>query len=720
MFEISKDFTGGNIEVISANNNEVKLQRELRDTSDEWFYWAFCVKGAQGKTVKFDIGDDYLGPFGPAVSHDLENWQWLNKRDSDRCFTYTFSEDEKCVYFAHNMLYHPKRFADFAKKRNLKPQTIAKAKNGDDIPYVTFGTGDEYILLTARHHACESTGNYVLEGVLEELIKCLPNNLSVMCVPFVDYDGVVNGDQGKNRIPHDHNRDYGKNVPPIYNTVKFIRDFAGTHNIKYAFDFHSPWHRYNENDTVFIPMKNYRQIKDITKFSAIFEKENEKNTLKYFVKNNMLPDIKWNNSGSSCFGSYMGEMTDSVLSFTLETCYFGTENCVFNEKNALTLGHNFARALNKFEEKTCRITVAGDILWHEPLMHECDKEGMTGYRKPFLDALPTLLDTDFLIGNPETVFSASDTPTHERYCFNTPVTALEALKKSGFDLLTFANNHIMDRGTNGILGTISACKKENLEFIGITDEKSKADDIYVKNINGINVSFLNFTYGTNAFAHHNFFKNDEKYMVNMLEPEETTEYAIDLLQDLNIIEKNVKEIYCEERENEKTYLHRMESLIKEAKEKSDFVIMLLHTGGQYNTEPDEFSKLIAKRAVSAGAQCVLCNHPHIILPSEFINNVFVAYGYGNFQSYLDGSCEIDPSYNAAVKIHLQKGEKITARYSFVLYKNVISDEALSIKNTYDIFRKDEKNEKLEREILFYASRFGNKKYDKVQKEYFIN
>ena len=87
MFEITKDFTGGNIEVISATNNEVKLQRELRDTSDEWFYWAFCVKGAQGKTVKFDIGDDYLGPFGPAVSHDLENWQWLNKRDSDRCFT---------------------------------------------------------------------------------------------------------------------------------------------------------------------------------------------------------------------------------------------------------------------------------------------------------------------------------------------------------------------------------------------------------------------------------------------------------------------------------------------------------------------------------------------------------------------------------------------------------------------------------------------------------
>lgn len=148
--------------------------------------------------------------------------------------------------------------------------------------------------------------------------------------------------------------------------------------------------------------------------------------------------------------------------------------------------------------------------------------------------------------------------------------------------------------------------------------------------------------------------------------------------------------------------------------------MLLHTGGQYNTEPDEFSKLIAQRAVSAGAQCVLCNHPHIILPSEFINNVFVSYGYGNFQSYLNGSCEIDPTYNAAVKIHLQKEEKITVRYSFVLYKNVITDGTLSVKNTYDIFYENDNDEKIKKEILFYASRFGGKTFDKVQKEYFIN
>ena len=97
MFEISKDFTGGNIEVISISENEAVLKKELRDTGEEWFYWAFCVRGAQGKTIKFDICDNYIGPFGPAVSEDNRNWRWLNKKDSDHSFTYEFSKDENCV-----------------------------------------------------------------------------------------------------------------------------------------------------------------------------------------------------------------------------------------------------------------------------------------------------------------------------------------------------------------------------------------------------------------------------------------------------------------------------------------------------------------------------------------------------------------------------------------------------------------------------------------------
>lgn len=722
MFEISKNFIGGNIEVKSIGENEAVLRRELRDTEGEWFYWAFCVCGANDRTVTFDICDDYLGSFGPAVSHDNRNWHWLNQRNSDKSFTYTFSDDEDCVYFAHHMLYHPDRFRDFCKKKNIAVKTLDKAKNGDNIPYITFGEGEEYILLTSRHHACESTGSYVLEGVLSALIDNPIAGLKVICVPFMDYDGVCAGDQGKNRIPHDHNRDYEFDKAPIYNTVKFVRDFASSHKIKYAFDFHSPWHRYDINDYVFFAKKNYRQLKAMSRLSALLEKTNEGNTLKYSGKNTIEPDTDWNSSDAPCFGPYMGHMTDSIIAMSVETCYFGKDDSIFTDKGGVELGKNFAKALMEFDKGSCKITIAGDILWHEQLMKNCSANGSNGYREAFFPACETLLNTDFLVGNPETVFSKNDTYTHERYCFNTPENGLKALKKTGFDLLTFANNHVMDRGTDGIKATIDLCRAEGQDYIGICDNESKKDDLYIKNIGGINVAFLNFTYGTNAFAHRNFLKDTEKYMVNLLQPEETTEYAIDLLQDLDKIDADVKRIYIPEREGEKIHLHRMEMLIKKAKEKADFVIVLLHTGGQYNTEPDAFSKLAAKRAKDAGADTVLCNHPHIILPSELENGVFTAYGYGNFHCAPCGECTIDPNYSAALKIALTKTDgKICAGYSFILYKNVVKDGMLKIKNTYDILAENGADKELEKEILFYASRFaGVKTYEKAEKEYFIN
>ncbi len=78
---------------------------------------------------------------------------------------------------------------------------------GSPVPYITLGEGSKSVILTARHHACESTGNYVLEGMLEELLRHPLPDTTVFCVPFVDYDGVIRGDQGKSREPHDHNRD---------------------------------------------------------------------------------------------------------------------------------------------------------------------------------------------------------------------------------------------------------------------------------------------------------------------------------------------------------------------------------------------------------------------------------------------------------------------------------------------------------------------------------
>ena len=115
--EITKDFPGGNIRLIRVDGDHVFLENEIRDTTEDWFYWAFRVKGAAGRTVTFDFSPKaWIGYFGAAVSHDLMKWAWGGEVSEDRCaFTYAFGPDEDDVYFCHDLRYPVELFERFAK-----------------------------------------------------------------------------------------------------------------------------------------------------------------------------------------------------------------------------------------------------------------------------------------------------------------------------------------------------------------------------------------------------------------------------------------------------------------------------------------------------------------------------------------------------------------------------------------------------------------------------
>ena len=345
---IHQNFIGGNITVKETDGNTVVLENELRDTTEDWFYWAFCVEGAENKTITFKFQQKRLGYFGPAVSYDLENWRWLNSVDGDS-FTYKFNENENKVYFAHSMLYHPKRFFDFADKHNLKIEELCKGYKGSSVPCVKFGKGSTSIILTARNHACESTGNYVLEGVLEELIANPIPDAKVFCVPFVDFEGVIRGDQGKNRVPHDHNRDYSYDEESIYPESNAIKEYAKVSGCNYGFDFHSPWHKGDVNDTVFIVQNCIEKLDKLNKFGEIFEESITENSFKYEHKNDYPPNTGWNEGGAQ-FSNYMSNRAENEVAFTLETAYFGTSDNTVSPDKLLQLGHCFAKALGKYIE----------------------------------------------------------------------------------------------------------------------------------------------------------------------------------------------------------------------------------------------------------------------------------------------------------------------------------------------------------------------------------
>lgn len=346
---IHKNFVGGNIVVKEQFGDTFVLENELRDTAEDWFYWAFCVEGAENKTLTFKFQNNRLGYFGPAISYDLVHWHWLDIVNGDT-FTYHFQETENKVYFAHSMLYHPNRFLEFADTHNMCLQELCKGYKGSSIPCATFGNGNMSIMLTARHHACESTGSFVLEGVLDELIANPIANAKVFCVPFVDYEGVIRGDQGKARVPYDHNRDYDLENPSIYPETDAIKAYANANGCHFGFDFHSPWHMWGENDTAFIVQNNIEKLDKLNRFGEIFERCITETSLRYEHKNDHPFGVSWNQGGKT-FANYVKTKPENDIAFTLETTYFGTADNKVTEEKLLELGRCFAKALKQYIEE---------------------------------------------------------------------------------------------------------------------------------------------------------------------------------------------------------------------------------------------------------------------------------------------------------------------------------------------------------------------------------
>lgn len=196
------------------------------------------------------------------------------------------------------------------------------------------------------HHACESTGSYVIEGVLREFAQNPVYDAKVLCVPFVDYDGVVDGDQGKARKPHDHNRDYGSD-DSIYPETAAIKKYVNENGCNYAFDFHSPWHKGGENDNIFIVRNSIEKLDRTERFAKILEKQITPHSMKYSAENVHLPMTGWNQPGFS-FAFNMMQCLECEIAHSLECAYFGTDDNKISPEKLTELGRCYAKAIKEY------------------------------------------------------------------------------------------------------------------------------------------------------------------------------------------------------------------------------------------------------------------------------------------------------------------------------------------------------------------------------------
>lgn len=257
--------------------------------------------------------------------------------------------------------------------------------------------------------------------------------------------------------------------------------------------------------------------------------------------------------------------------------------------------------------RTARISAVGDILCQMDMIDDAKIDDGYDFSHMFTGISKFVKNSDIAIGTLETNFVDGKYSGVGKY--NSPIEFLKAVKDSGIGLVSLAHNHVLDYGTQGLETTISKIKEQNIEITGIKnkvdEEKTKEQENSdftgnIKEINGIKVAFLGYTYG---LSNENEVTDEEKKSAN---------------------------IYSEE---------LAQKDIEYAKQNSNYIIAIMHWGDVNSSEISEYQRNITAFLVENGVDMILGSHPSVVEPMEIIQteegkNVLVAYSLGNYISTL--------------------------------------------------------------------------------------
>jgi poly-gamma-glutamate synthesis protein (capsule biosynthesis protein) len=249
-------------------------------------------------------------------------------------------------------------------------------------------------------------------------------------------------------------------------------------------------------------------------------------------------------------------------------------------------------------EKPITLLFAGDIMLSRSVAKQMDKNG--DYRYPFLKIADLTRSADLAFANLEGPISAKGYNQGSIYSFRAKPEAVEGLKYAGFDVLSLANNHIWDWGSEALLDTIDILKENGIEPVGAGKNYLEANSPAIKEISGMKIAFLAYT---------NLYPK-----------------SLEAGEDYS----GISSFNLESAKNE----------IKRLREsgEADIIAVSLHWGEEYNPKANEYQRVTAKSLAESGADLVIGHHPHVVQEIES----GVAYSLGNFvfdQSFSEKTME---------------------------------------------------------------------------------
>ena len=244
------------------------------------------------------------------------------------------------------------------------------------------------------------------------------------------------------------------------------------------------------------------------------------------------------------------------------------------------------------EDSTIRFVFAGDILLSDHVLAAYNKTGTIG--SVVDQGLRDVIDgSDVFMANQEFPFSnRGSAAADKQFTFRLPPEKVSLLKEMGIDIVTLANNHALDFGTDALLDTCDTLDEAGIYRVGAGANLEEARKPVIMEIKGKTIGFL----GASRVIPVGSW-NATATSPGML----TTYDPAMLLED-----------------------------IKSAKETCDFVIVYVHWGIERDEYPQDYQRTMGKQYIDAGADMVIGSHPHVLQGMEYYNGKPIVYSLGNF------------------------------------------------------------------------------------------
>lgn len=269
--------------------------------------------------------------------------------------------------------------------------------------------------------------------------------------------------------------------------------------------------------------------------------------------------------------------------------------------------------------RTINLTATGDCLMHNTqIMSGRNPDGSYNFDSFFAEVEDLIKEGDYTSVCFEAPMAGKEAEYTGYPLFNSPDEIVYTFKKAGFDLIVTANNHIMDRGYKGAVRTMEVIEKAGLDYVGTYKNKEDSEKFLIKDINGVKVGYIAYTYSTNGIP----VPEEHAYFLNYIDEEK-------ILSDIERLRPEV-----------------------------DVLILILHWGVEYSPQPTQEQRMMARKFLEKGADVILGSHPHVIQPMEVINiggrDKVVFYSMGNFISHQRG---IERNSGIVVKLKFAKDLK---------------------------------------------------------------